>query len=160
MPHGRVQSPKSEVRGGLLRTTDYGLRTTKCGLTLVELVLTVGLAGILGIPTGLLLSEHLRAAVTSRDSTVAMGLARAETEQLDSLNNFFALPLGTVTIANYQGYPYNLTRTITCQAGNCTSGSSNSQGVKRIVVTVTKAGSTAPLARMTTYRTKHVLFGL
>ena len=135
------------------------------GLTLVELVLTIALAGILGIPTGLLLGEHLFVALTSRDSTVATQLARYEMERLDSLNNFFDPNLNVVppvTISNYQGFPYDLTRTVTCltsPATTCTSGALNNQGVKRIQVTVTKTGSAQPLSRLISYRTKHVFFG-
>ena len=120
-----------------------------------------GLAGLLGIPTGLLVSEHLRAALTSRDATVALQLARAEMERLDSLNSFFAstLAIGTTVIPTYQGFPYTMTRTITCQTGNCASTNPNVQGVKRLLITMTRSGSASPLARLISYRTKHVLFG-
>ena len=133
----------------------------KHGVTLVELVLTIGLAGILGIPTGLLLGEHLNVSLRTRDSNLATQLARYEMERLDSLNNFFAsdLAVGTTVLPTYQGYPYTLTRTVSCQVGNCTSTSTTSQGVKRIQIAVTKPGSTEPLANLISYRAKCVCFG-
>ena len=135
----------------------------KHGVTLVELVLAIGLAGILGIPTGLLLGEHLNASLRTRDSNLATQLARYEMERLDSLNNFFATPDLTVgppiVIPNYQGYAYTLTRTVTCQVGNCTSTSTTSQGIKRIQIAVTKSDSTEPLANLISYRAKCVCFG-
>ena len=131
------------------------------GMTLMELVIAVALAGIIGVPLGLLLSEHLRAAYETRQSSIAVQLARAELERLDSLNDFFApdLALGTTVLPAYQGYAYDLQREVTCQAGNCTKTAANSQGIKRIRVTVTPAGSAARAISLTSDRTKHVAFG-
>ena len=150
------------------------------GMTLVELVITIATAAIIGIPTGLLISEHLQQSILLRDSNLGAQLARYELERLDGLNNFFAADLATnaaspstpvVTViplnpppATYlmspQSYPYTITRAVSCQIGDCTAGSpSTLQGVKRIVVTVTKSGSATPLIRLVTYRTKYVSFG-
>ena len=128
------------------------------GVTLIELVVTISLAAILAIPVGLLLSEHLTGALRARDATVATHLARYEMELLDSQNDFFTLA-SVAPQPNYQGYPYTLTRAVTCLLGDCTSTATTSQGVKRIEVTVTKTGSSDPLATLVTYRTKHVSFG-
>ena len=137
------------------------------GLTLVELVVTISLAAILGIPLGWLLSEQLEGALRARDAVLATNLARAELERLDSLNDFFTpelAPGATTVVPNYLGFPYTMERAVTClPGGNCTSTSFSSQGVKRITVSIYKPGATDPLARrlsrLTTYRTKHVLFG-
>lgn len=131
------------------------------GLTLVELVLAIFLAGVIGMPVGLLISEHLRSALHAQRSGAAMQLARAELERLESLNNFFApdLALGTSVLPAYQGYPYDLTRAVTCEAGNCTTTGVTTHGLKRIRITVTPAGSAESLVTLTTYRTKHVAFG-
>jgi hypothetical protein len=131
------------------------------GLTLVELVVTIGLLGIIGIPTGLLVGEQLIGSVRAKDSTVAMQLGRAHLERLDSLDDFFhpELSVGARTVTP-SGFPaYAVTTSVTCASGNCTSGSLTSQGIKRIQVTVTKSGSPDPLARLITSRTKHVAFG-
>lgn len=133
----------------------------KRGLTLIELVLTIGLMGVLGIAMGLLLGEQLQATVMAHDSTLAMQLARAELERLDALNNFFApeLAVGTTTTPNYAGSPYTLTRAVSCLAGNCRSQRLASQGLKQIRVSVSPAGSKAILAALVTYRAKDVSFG-
>ena len=140
------------------------------GLTLIELVITISLAAILGIPIGLLLSEHLNGALQARDAAEAMSLARRELELLDSFNNFCDLALSIVPPQTFDPYlapyPYALTRTITCQVGgaNCTSAcaaapAATDNAVKRIQITVRKRGSPDPLASVVTYRTKYVRFG-
>ena len=136
------------------------------GLTLVELVITISLTAILGIPIGILISEHLTAAIRTRDVAVAMNLARYEMERLDGLNDFFAAPdlnVTSTTTQNYQNFPYTLVRTVDCLVGDCTSVSLTIQGVKRIRVTIYKPSASDPLATpvatIVTYRTKNVLFG-
>lgn len=150
----------------------------RVGLTLVELVITISLAAIIGVPTGILLSEHLTGALRARDYTVAMSLARAEMERLDSLlasfNNFCStdLNLGTSGPTPIAGYAqYSLTRVVSCQtpssecacscSGACGTGAPTNarNDIKRIEVRVTKSGSTDRLATLVTYRTKYVLFG-
>jgi len=132
------------------------------GLTLVELVITISLAAIIGIPTGILLSEHLTGALRARDYIVAMNLARQEMERIDSLNDFFASPdlnVGT-TSGTVSGFPaYTRTVTVTCLVGNCTNPGTGSQGVKQITIVVTKTGPGDLLATLVSYRTKHVFFG-
>jgi len=128
------------------------------GMTLVELVLTIALAAIVGVPTGILVSEQLRGVLTARDQVVAMGLARAELERLESLNDFFAIT--TQAPAAVPGFAaYTRAVTVTCEAGNCTNTNFDSQGIKQIDVTVTKTGIAGSLASLTTYRAKHVSYG-
>ena len=142
------------------------------GLTLVELVITISLAAILSIPVSLLLSGQLNGALRARDATVAMNLARYEMERLDSLNNFCDAsltvnsPAGTTTDPYLPGYPYALTRIVSCLVGgsNCTSACAASpaaadNAVKRIDIIVRRSGSTSPLASLVSYRTKYVQFG-
>ncbi len=141
----------------------------KHGLTLVELIITITLAAILGTAAGLLFSEHITGAMRARDSTVGMNLARGEMERLDSLNNFFATPdlnvlcpSGAEVVTGptaFSGYPYSYTRRVRCLEGDCCAAGTNSQGVKRVQVTVTKTGSGETVATLVTYRTKHVAFG-
>ena len=143
--------------------------TIRSGLTLVELVIAISLAVIISIPVALLLSEHLSGALRARDAMVAMNLARYEMERLDSLNDFCHVDLtvnspGGLSIPSYQSYPYTLTRTVWCQANDCSSNCATiptnaKNGIKRIEILVTKDGSTARLAFLVTYRTKFVLFG-
>lgn len=146
------------------------------GLTLVELIITISLAAILGVPVGILLSEHLTGAIRARDAAVAMNLARYEMERLDSLNDFchpdLALtPPGGILLsaAPFSIYPsYAVRRVVTCQAQvsatACTSPCVASPGatdnaIKRIEVVARKSGSSDLLASLVSYRTKYVSFG-
>lgn len=139
----------------------------RIGLTLVEIILTIGLTAALGVPMGMLLNAHLGNALRARDATVAMNLARLELERLDSLNDFCDADLNVVppvTVLLYQGLPYDMTRIVACQAGNCASNcgltpANALNGVKRIEIQVRKSGSATILASLVTYRTKFVLFG-
>lgn len=128
------------------------------GLTLVELVITISLAAIIGVPVGILLSEQLKGALTARDYTVGMALARAELERLESLNDFFAI--ASQPAAPVPGFPaYTRSVTVTCLLGDCRSGATKRQGTKRIDVVVTKTDTPDLVATLVTYRTKHVAFG-
>ena len=128
------------------------------GLTLVELVITIALAAILGVPVGFILSEHLRGALRARDYAVAIQLARAEMEELDSWDDFFAI--NSQPAAPVPGFgAYTREVNVTCPMGNCTNTSTGNQGVKQITIVVTKTGSGETLATLVNYRTKHVFFG-
>jgi len=131
------------------------------GLTLVELTLTIALLGLIGIPTSLLLTEHLHGALRGRDSVLATQLARRELERLDSFNDFAHpdLAVTTVTISNYAGYAgYTMRRVVSCKAGDCIV-SPTAPALKEIEVTILREDSSTPLARMTTFRARDVLFG-
>lgn len=139
---------------------------TRRALTLVELIITIVLAAIIGIPAGLILSEHLRGALRARDYTVAMSLARQEMERLDSLNttNDFISSIISQPAAPVPGFPsYTRAVTVICLAlpgaEDCTSTDIATQGVKQITIVVTKTGPGDVLATLVSYRTKHVFFG-
>jgi len=147
--------------------------TAPRGLTLVELVVTIILTAIIGIPVGILLAEHLSGALRARDYTVAMNLARREMERLDSWNNFCHADLNLTagTPAPNPDPAYVVTRIVGCQtpasscacscSGTCGSGAPTSarNDVKRVETRVTKSGSGEQLASLVSYRTKYVLFG-
>ncbi len=149
------------------------------GFTLIELIIAISLAMLIGVPAARLLVEHLAGAIRSRDYAVGMSLARREMERLDSFDsaggldnsNGFCHPDLALTavspppINNYWvGYPYALTRIVQCQAldctSNCASPTNPRNGIKRIELRVTKTGSSEPAATLVTYRTKYVRYGL
>lgn len=148
-------------------------RVCHCGLTLVELVITIILTAIVGIPVGILLAEHLTGALRARDYTVAMNLARHELERLDSLNNFCHadLDLTPGVPAPTPDSVYLITRIVSCQTpmSNCACSCSGACGtgtptnarndIKRVEIEVTKSGSGERVATLVSYRTKYVLFG-
>ena len=145
------------------------MRTTSQppGMTLVELVITISLSAIIGVSAGILLSEQLRGALRARDYSVAMNLARAEMEKLDSRNDFCHADLALGTTDLVSGYPaaYTVRRVVSCRTGGTTCANCNlpptnaNNGVKQIDITVKKSGSGETLATLVTYRTKYVLFG-
>lgn len=149
---------------------------TRRGLTLIELILTLGLSAILAIPVGLMLSEQLNGALRARSSAVAMSLARYELERLDSLNDFchadltITSPTGVLLAgAPFSSYPsYEVWRIVSCQAQAsataCTSACVASPGatdnaIKRVEVIATRSGTTDRVASLSTYRSKYVTFG-
>ncbi len=148
----------------------------RTGLSLIELVITISLAAILGIPVGIILSRQLQAAMNVRDAVVAMSLARDEMERLESLdsatgldnaNGFchsqLAIPGSSVLPGYWTGYPYDMQRLVACQVGdcsnNCASPNNAQNGVKRIEIRVTRTGSGQLMASLVTYRTKYVRYG-
>ena len=152
------------------------VRRHERGLTLVELVVGISLSAILGIALGVLVSEHLRAALRARDMTVATNVARAELERLESLGTIVGQENTTgfchpdlnltagVLVPALSGPSYIVTRIVTCQTGscvsNCASPSNANNGIKRIEIRVTKTSSAGERqAYLITYRTKFVLFG-
>ena len=154
------------------------MHMSRTGLTLIELVMTISLAAILGIPVGLILSRQLQGAINARDAAVAMSLARDEMERLESLDsasgldnaNGFCHPDLNLTSPSpapipgyWAGYSYDLTRIVQCQvnncASNCASPSNANNGVKRIEIRVTRTGSGDLMASLVTYRTKYVRYG-
>ena len=147
---------------------------TQMGLTLVELVITISLAGIIGVPVGIILSRQLDSALRARDYAVAMSLARAAMEQVDSASDLPAFcNLNSTVPAPVSGYPaYTVERVVACQTtgSTCNCGCSGACGtvagaasarndIKRIEIRLTKSGSGERLATLVTYRTKYVLFG-
>lgn len=131
------------------------------GVTLVELVVSLSLIGLLGLPTGRLIVEYLGQGVGVQDTFAAMQWARHEMERLDSLDDFFApdLAIGAVVMPEYQGSPYTLTRTVTCATGDCVDPAQGSEGVKRIDIRASRGETSPTLAELTSYRTKHVDYG-
>lgn len=137
------------------------------GITLIELILAIILTAVISIPAALLMTQTLRAAVQARDMMAGLSVARAELERLDALNDFFTADLAvscpagtavTTTLLNYNGMPYDVLRTVSCEAGNCCDTATGSQGMKRLVVAVRRSGTAETVCRLATYRTKHVLF--
>ena len=135
------------------------------GLSLVELVISIALLGILAVPTGMLLRELLVLIMNANDTVAAVSVARYEMERLDAIDDFYAADfnLGTTAIPNYQGTPYTLTRTLTCALqwnNGCTNTGLGRPGSKRIVVVVTRPGNPTPFATLQSLRTKNVSYGL
>lgn len=123
------------------------------GFTLIELIMTIVVIGIVAIPLSLLVSQHIESVFYSEDYTSALNLARFE---LEKVTNLAYANINSASISNYEGYAYDITRTVIFVQGNAGSAES----LKKITVDVKKAGDTAILASMVTYAAKNVIYGM
>ncbi len=101
------------------RYTIYDIRNTKRGFTLIEMIITITLLGIILIPLGFMSAEYVRAIVYSRDLGVAESLAKVEMAKINNLS-FSDITLADGydnTTSNYEGYSYDLRRTADNVAG-------------------------------------------
>lgn len=120
------------------------------GFTLIELIMTIVVLGIVAIPISITLSKHVQSVFTSQDLTMANNLARFDLEQM---NNTAYTSIISGTPSN-QGYPYDLTREVSYINGTGTSAEST----KKIKVQVTKSGSTTVLVKLITYISKNIRY--
>ncbi len=120
----------------------------KKGFTLVELIMTIVVVGLIAIPLAFSLTAQVQGTVSSGAYTTALNLARFEMEKV---NNLAYASISSANFSNYQGYTYDLARIVSEQ----TSGS---EGLKTITVSVTKTGSVIVLASLTIYIVKNVTY--
>ncbi len=125
----------------------------KRSFTLIELIITITLMGIVLIPLGLMSLEFTREIVYSRDIGRAEALAKLEIAKINNLS--YADPSLAAgydnTTANYEGYPYDLRRSVT--AGPVAN-------LKQVQVRVYPAGNTTNfLANAITYIGNNIAFG-
>jgi prepilin-type N-terminal cleavage/methylation domain-containing protein len=125
----------------------------KTAFTLIELIMTIVVVGIVAVPLSLLLSQHIESTFQSEDLTIATNLSRFEMEKV---NNLAYASIVNATFSNYEGYNYDVARTVTYAQGSDVSAES----LKKITVEVRKSGSAAVLANITTYIARNVSYGL
>ena len=121
--------------------------------TLVELIMTIVVVGIVALPISVTLAKHVQSVFVSQDYTSALNLARFE---MDKMLNTAYLGITSQAFSNYQGYAYDLTTTVTYAFGTALTAES----VKLVSISVTKAGSATGLVTLKTYITKNVIWGL
>jgi prepilin-type N-terminal cleavage/methylation domain-containing protein len=121
--------------------------------TLVELIMTIIIVSIISIGLALMLSQHIEGAFYSEDLTTALNLARLEMEKV---NNMSYANINSANFTNYEGYSYDLTRTVAYQYGNASS----TESTKKVTVEVKKAGTSAVLISLVTYLAKNISYGL
>ena len=125
----------------------------KQGFTLVELIMTIVVVGIISIPLSLLVSQHINSIAQSEDYGMAINLARFEMENVKNLN-YANIVSGS--FPNYQGYSFDITRTVSFVQGNGASAES----LKLVQVDVNRSGSAAILFTLKTYIARNVIYGL
>lgn len=129
-----------------------GTVPNKRGFTLVELLMTIVVVGIISIPLSLSLSQHIRSTSVSQENSTAINLGRLQMEEVNNIPGASIL-IGTTNI-NYTGYPYDITRTVTYVQ------QAPPESLKRITVEVRKSGSAAILVSFVTYIAANVLYGI
>ena len=129
-------------------------KSSRSGFTLIELIMTIVIIGIVALPLSLLLVRHIESTFRSSDSVMALNLARFEMERVSLMSYSNVV---TAALPNYQGYNYNVARTVTEVITSPPFGPAR----KTIRVDVRKTGSSAVLVSLVTYRAKNnVGYGL
>lgn len=123
------------------------------GFSLIELIMTIVVMSIVSIPLSLLIGAHSKSVFVSEDEAMAQNLARFEMEKINNMNY---ANVTSANASNYQGYKYDLARTVTYVQGN----GSSAESLKKIKVDVTKSNSTKVIASLTTYLVKNVVYGI
>lgn len=126
-------------------------RLRREGFTLIELVMTIVVLGIVSLPLSLLLGRHIQSVFISEDYTTALNLARFEMEKV---NNMTYNSIASRNFPNYRGYSYDLTRTVTYAQGS----DSSAERLKRIIVEVRKSGGPEILTSMVTYIARNIIY--
>ncbi len=120
----------------------------RLGYTLLELIITIVLLGIVMIPVGVMALEYAKGLVYARHVEMAGSLARME---MSKVNN---LPYDDATLASgydrtfivYEGYPYDVRRTVSYVDVGAWDAN-----LKKVQVRVYPTGSAQYVANMVTY---------
>ena len=139
----------------LVRLAHKSLR--KNGFTLIELMMTIIVTGIIAVPLSLLLFQHVDSTFKSQYYTLGLNLARFEIEKVSNLV-YATVTTGTFNFPNYNGYNYDVTRTVSYVPGTGTDAST--ENLKLVKVDAKKAGSATVLVSLQTYLVKNVTYGL
>ena len=115
--------------------------------------MTIVVVGLIAVPLSLSLTAQVQGMVKSGSYTAALNLARFEMERV---NNLAYAGITSASFPNYQGYPYNVDRSVTYVQGN----DSSAESLKQVTVNVTQPGSSAVLISLTVYIAKNVSHGL
>ncbi|MFA6358228.1 MAG: prepilin-type N-terminal cleavage/methylation domain-containing protein [Candidatus Omnitrophota bacterium] len=126
----------------------------KKSFTLIELIITIVVVGIVAFPISITLAKQVQSVFVSQDYIFATNLARLDMDT--SLNTAYA-SLVSASFTNYKGYPYNLTRTVVYVPP---STALTGESLKSITVSVTKSGSTIILITLVSYVAKNITIGL
>lgn len=121
------------------------------GFTLIELIMAIVVVGIAAIPISVTLSRQIESVFDSQDLSMAVNLARFDLEQMD---NAAYAGITSAVIPNYQGYPYDLTRTVSFVNG---TGLTPESTIK-VTTRITKPGSADALAELVTYISNNIRY--
>jgi len=118
----------------------------KLSFTLIEIVMTIVVLGIIAVPVGIMSIEYMQSIAYSREIVIAEGLAKTEIAKINNLS-YSDVTLADAydnTNANYEGYTLDVRREVDYVAGS-------SNNLKNVIVTVYRGGTTTLLAKVVTY---------
>ena len=125
----------------------------KEGVTLIELIMTIVVVGVIFIPLSLLMMEQVQGTFQSETRITALNLARLEASRVNNTNY---TSISSTFIPNYQGYSYDLTRTVSYEQG----GPATPESLKKIEISVTESGSADVLVELITYIARNITYGI
>ena len=123
----------------------------KKSFTLVELIMTIVVVAIMGIPLSLVVCQYINSFVVTENLTNAIQLVRLESEKVarmdyqDIDDDFFS---------QYEGFAYDIERLVSFRRG----GASSTNSLKEIVIKAYPHGASTLLAECLTFRVKDVSF--
>ena len=118
----------------------------KKGFTLIELIMTIVVLGLIMIPLGFMSMEYVRSIVYSRDLGIAEGLARVEMSKINNLayDNNTLEDGDDDTTSSYEGYHLDLNRKVDYVPDT-------DYGLKKVEVSVYESGTTTQLVKVVSY---------
>lgn len=118
--------------------------------------MTIVLVGIISVPLSLFVVQTAQSTFEVHDHSIGVNLARLEMEKVNNIA-YASLAAGTSNFLNYQGYSYNVQRTV---AYIPPGTDLTPESLKSIIVTVTRAADATTVLTLRTYRAKNVAYGL
>jgi hypothetical protein len=113
--------------------------------------MTIVVVSLVAIPISITLSKHVQSVFISQDVAMANNLARLDLEQM---NNTAYASIVSATLNSYQGYSYNLTRTVAFVNGTSLTAESTVKVTEQVV----RSGSAIVLTVLTTYISKNIRY--
>ena len=124
----------------------FKLFRKKSAFTLIELIMTIVVVGIVALPIAITLSQHVQSVFDSQNYTLALDLARFKMEEF--VNTAYAGIIAGTTVSNYPGYAsYDVTSVVTL----VTEALPGTETYKTISISVAKTGSGSALVTLKTY---------
>ena len=129
----------------------------KKGFTLIELIVSIVIAGIILVSFAASYRQIMMGLVYDSDISKAVALSQLEFSIANSISYTDATLAGgynTLT-SNYQGSGYDVRRQVSYDFGSDVT----TQSLKRIIITVYRSGSAAEIMKTATLRAKNVTYG-
>ncbi|MFH0762587.1 MAG: type II secretion system protein [Candidatus Omnitrophota bacterium] len=126
-------------------------RCSKSGFTLIELVMTIIVTGIIAVPLSLMIFKQVEGTFLSEDIAVCNNLLRFQMERVNSLG-FSSIT--SAAISNFEGFDYSLTQTVT------TISQSGNNRLKQVNIIFTRTGDATAVTSGTTYIANNIDYGI